>query len=99
MNAVAKHPAGMAPIHSAAASRRAGPVQILLRAGAGPDAIQAGGFTALMSASAHGLEEMADALLAAGADVTIRAEDGRAAADLAREGGHGDLAARLETAH
>lgn len=97
VNVRAQHPAGMAPIHSAAASRRAETVAILLAAGAGPDAVQAGGFTALMSAAAHGLTDMADALLAAGADVTIRAEDGRAAADLAREGEHADLAARLET--
>ncbi|TGY90119.1 ankyrin repeat domain-containing protein [Marinicauda algicola] len=96
VDAKARHPAGMAPIHSAAASRRAEAVAVLLDAGAQPDAVQAGGFTALMSASAHGLEDMVEALLRAGAEPGRAADDARTAANLARSAGFEALAARLD---
>jgi uncharacterized protein len=96
VNAKARAEAGMAPIHSAAASRRSGPVKILIEAGADVDAAQLGGHTALMSAARHGNLEMTEALLAAGADPSKAADDGRRPADFARAGGHEPLAARLE---
>ena len=95
-NAKARHPAGMRPLHSAAASRDPGIVALLLAAGADPDPQQAGGYTALMAAAMHDLGAMVDALLAAGADNALRADDGRRAADMARDAGHLALAERLD---
>jgi uncharacterized protein len=95
-NAKARHPAGMRPLHSVAASRDASIVARLLAAGADPDPQQAGGYTALMAAAMHDLGAMVDALLAAGADTAVRADDGRSAADMARDAGHLALASRLD---
>lgn len=91
----ARHPAGMHPLHSAAAARRADLVAALLAAGADPDARQQGGFTALMAAAMHGDAAMAAHLLAAGADPTLRSEDGRDAAAMARDAGFAELAQQL----
>lgn len=96
VNARARHPAGMRPLHSAAASRDAVIVAQLLAAGADPDPQQAGGYTTLMAAAMHDLGAMVDALLAAGANPALRADDGRRAADMARDAGHLALASRLE---
>lgn len=91
----ARHPAGMHPLHSAAAARRADLVADLLAAGADPDARQQGGFTALMAAAMHGDAAMAAHLLAAGADPTLRSEDGRDAATMAHAAGFAELAQQL----
>ena len=56
---------------------------MLLREGANPDAQQQGGFTALHAAAQHNNAEMAKALLDAGADVSLRTEDGKTAAEMA----------------
>ena len=56
---------------------------MLLREGANPDAQQAGGFTALHAAAQHNNPEMIQALLDSGADISLRADDGKTAADMA----------------
>ena len=45
--------------------------------------------------STSGDEPLAELLLSHGADASIPAEDGRTAADFARDGGHTELAERL----
>ncbi len=48
-----------------------------------------------MGAGLHGLDALAELLLAHGARREPRSDDGRTAADLAREAGHTALSARL----
>ena len=95
VDAVSGNDAGLRALHSAVAGRHGEVVALLLEAGADPGPRQQGGFTPLMAAALHGDEPMVDALLAAGADVTARSDDGRDAAAMAEEGGHPQLVARL----
>lgn len=95
-NAEADNDTRVRPVHSAAASRDANTMKALLDDGADVNAQQAGGFTALHSVALHGNEDMVGMLLEAGADVSIEADDGRDAAAFAREGGHEELAERLQ---
>ncbi len=53
------------------------------------------GVTALMSAAANGSGDFVDMLLAAGADPKLKMDNGKNAADFARERGHAELAKRL----
>jgi ankyrin repeat protein len=71
---------------------------LLLDHGAEVDARQQAGYTALQAAAIHGDEELSDLLLSRGADPALRSDDGKSAADLAREKGHQALAGRLEAA-
>ena len=82
-NAVATNGTKLAVINSAAASNNAELVRMLLREGANPDAQQEGGYTALHAAAHRNNVAMVQALLDSGADVSIRTNDGKAAADLA----------------
>ncbi len=82
-NAVAKNSMKVAVINSAAASGRADLVQMVLLAGADPNARQMAGYTALHAAAAHDNVEMAKALLDAGADPSLRNDDGQTPADKA----------------
>jgi ankyrin repeat protein len=86
---------GVTPLHSAAAGNNNAAARALLAAGADANARQQGAFTALHEAALTGNEELVDILLEAGADPSLAADDGRTAADLARDGGHAALAARL----
>jgi uncharacterized protein len=61
------------PLHSAAATGQVECLRLLLAAGADVNARQAGGFTALDAAVQSGDEEMAQALLDAGAERGTRA--------------------------
>lgn len=94
-DAVARNPTRVTPLHSAVAARCLDVVRLLLASGAAVDARQQQGWTVLMSAGLHGDDELAELLLAHGAAPGVRADDGRAAADLAEEKGHAALAARL----
>jgi len=88
----------VAPLHSAAASRCHEIVRMLLERGVPVDATQAGGWTALMSAAHSGDRELAELLIAHGADPRRKADDGSDAGDKAEQAGFGDLAARLRSA-
>jgi uncharacterized protein len=83
-------------LHAACAGRRLGRAAFdrLIAATGDPDARQKQGYTALAIAAGNGFEVAIDALLAAGADRTIRI-DGKSAADFARERGHAELAKKL----
>lgn len=88
----------VAPLHSAAASRSHEIVKMLLERGVPVDAVQEGGWTALMSAAHSGDRALADLLLAHGADPRRKADDGSDAGDKAEEKGFSELAARLRAA-
>ena len=73
---------------TAAAKTIVATLDALLRAGASVEALQAGGYEPLHRAAATGRVAVVERLLAAGADRDAEADDGRTAADLARERGH-----------
>ena len=95
VNAAARNPRRATALHAAVARRNARLVGELLAWSADPNATQAGGFTPLDGAAFHGDAEMVELLLAHGADPLKKNEQGKTAADLARERGHDQLAARL----
>jgi uncharacterized protein len=83
------------PLQSAVAAREEETAALLLERGADPNAQQLGGFTSLHATAQNGDEPLAELLLAHGADPALTADDGRSAADFARDGGHVDFAERL----
>jgi ankyrin repeat protein len=60
------------PLHSAAAAGQREVCEVLLDAGADVNAVQHGGYTALLEARQNGDEELAQLLLERGADPTAR---------------------------
>ena len=84
-------------LHAACAGRRLGREAFsrLIVATGDVDRTQKSGHTALMIAAGNGFVEAVDALLGAGADPRRKTNDGKAAADFARERGHEALAGRL----
>jgi ankyrin repeat protein len=86
------------PLHAAMAGRLgAKGLCLLLDHGAEVDAQQHGGYTVLHAASMHGDEELVRLLLERGADPLLRTDDGRTAADFAREHGYAKVADLLDT--
>ena len=84
-------PSRIAVIHSAAASRNAALLKLVLGAGANPDAQQQRGYTALHEAAMHNSVERAQALLDAGADLAIKTDEGQTAADMAAQNGNKEV--------
>jgi ankyrin repeat protein len=84
------------PLHSAVASGNVALVELLLRYGAKADPEEFLGATPLHSAAAGGNRKMVQKLLAAGADRNRKTNDGKTAADLARQHGHAELAEEIE---
>lgn len=88
------------PIHSAAAHRdpeKSLPLcKALLEAGANPNVSQAGGWTPLHQASAHGRIHVVELLLAHGAALDAKSDDDRTAAQMAEVKGHKEIRALLE---
>ena len=85
-------------IHAAAAGRRIGKAAFArLIAATGVDVVQKQGYTALMIAAGGNFTVGVEALLAAGADRSLKLPDGKTAADFARERGHADMAKMLES--
>jgi uncharacterized protein len=72
-----------APLHSASAAGQLQVCEVLLDAGADVNAVQHGGYTALLDAAANQNEELVEFLLERGADRTARLDDGRGLEDLA----------------
>jgi len=83
------------PLHSAASGAHAEIVELLLAAGAKADPRQRHGWTPLHAAAQNNDARSLEALLAAGADPALRNDDGKSAADVARDAGHLELAASL----
>jgi ankyrin repeat protein len=73
-------------------------VELLLEAGADPNARQERGFVPLHDAAANGNVGLVDLLLKHGARPDAKTDDGKTAADMAVERGHQDLAAKLKNA-
>jgi len=85
VNAQAKNPQRVAPVHAAATVQDYATMKLLLEGGADPNARQQVGYTALHSAASHGDVEMAKLLIQHGADAHARTEDGMDAAAVAEK--------------
>ena len=97
VDAVSKNPQANQPLHAALAlSRNSESIQLLLAAGADPNAPQAGGFTPIFSAATANRRDLAELLLAHGAHAHLRSDQNKTPADFARERGHIELAHWLE---
>ncbi len=95
VNAVARNPMRVQPLHSAAAGRHHAVCTLLIERGAGVNARQQGGWTPLHAAAQHGDRALAELLLAAGAEPAARNDDGLDAAAIAAASGHAELATLL----
>ncbi len=87
INAAAKNPQRVAPVHAAATVRDRATMRLLLEHGADPNARQQIGFTAFHSAASRGDIEMAKLLIEFGADANARTEEGKNAIDIAEKYG------------
>ncbi len=96
VHAVAQNFMKVQPLHAAVGGSCAEAVEALLEHGADVNARQQVGYTPLMGAAAGGREDLADLLLKHGADPSLVSEDGKTAADVAREHTFEALAGRLE---
>jgi ankyrin repeat protein len=94
-NQAASNGAKVTALHAAVSSNQPQIVEWLLDAGADVNARQQMDYTPLMGAAANARTAILDLLLARGADPALRTTDGKSAADLAREHGHEEVAARL----
>lgn len=97
VNAVARHDMRVTPLNSAAAARARQVAEVLLDHGADVEAAEHG-FAPLHSAAHNGDLAFVEMLLARGADRERRTADGRTPLQLAEEGGHAGVAARLRRA-
>jgi len=83
------------PIHSAAAHRDAETSlalgRLLLESRADPNVAQAGGWSPLHQAAAHGRRELVELLVAAEANRDAKSDDGRTPWEMAEAKGHGEL--------
>ena len=99
LDAVSRNPMANTPLHAAiagAAGESLAPLLIAL--GADSAYIGGSGVGALHLAASRGFEPLSRLLLARGADRLARTEDGKTAAEIARERGHLGVAAMLELA-
>ena len=85
-------------LHAGASRGAAEIVNILLEAGAEPNAKQERGFVPLHSAAANGNATVVELLLKHGAAADARADDGKTPADMAAEAGHKEVGERLRRA-
>ncbi|GGL86066.1 hypothetical protein GCM10010840_25020 [Deinococcus aerolatus] len=91
VNTVSRNAMRVGPLHSAVAGNHAGLVRTLMDAGADVNAAQQGGFTPLMGAAQNGNAELVRLLLSHGARPGDLTGEGRSAAELAQEEGHGEV--------
>ena len=96
VGAVARNAMKVQPLHAAVAGRNIEVVRAILGAQPDVNARQQVGYTPLMGAAAAGNREMVDLLLESGANPMLVSEDGKTAADVAREHGHEALAVHLQ---
>ena len=98
VSAVATNAMRVQPLHAAVSGRHVEAVSLLLEHGADVNARQQVGYTPLMGAAGAGRNDIADMLLARGADPSLTSDDGKTAAQIAVDHGHHALAERLEGA-
>ena len=97
VDAVSTNPQKNQPLHAALAlGRNPETIQILLKAGADPNARQTGGYTAIFSAAAANRRDLVELLVAHRADPAILNDFGQSAAGFARERSHTELADWLD---
>ena len=97
VHAVSKNPQANQPLHAALAlGRNPETISLLLKAGSDPNAKQTAGYTAIFSAAAANRRDLAELLIASGANPAIQNDFGQTAAGFARERGHAELAGWLE---
>ncbi|HLZ69209.1 MAG TPA: ankyrin repeat domain-containing protein [Dehalococcoidia bacterium] len=92
VNAVARNPMQVQPLHSAVAGLHHAVCALLLERGAEVNARQQAGWTPLHAAAQHGDRALVRALLAAGADPSQANDAGETAATIAARSDHGELA-------
>src|SRR6266478_5074113 len=98
VDAVAKNPTKVMPLHSAASARNLEAARLLLEHGAPGivNARQQGGWVPLHAAAQNGDRPMVELLLKYRADPNLANDDGKTSATLAREKGHAEIAALLD---
>jgi uncharacterized protein len=98
VDAVSRNPQHNQPLHAALAlGKNAESIRLLLDHGAAANAAQAGGFTPVFSAAIANRRDLAEILLAHGADPHQKNDQGKTPAEFARERGHAQLAHWLES--
>jgi uncharacterized protein len=98
VDAVSCNPQQNQPLHAALAlGKNPETIRLLLEHGAPVNAAQAGGFTPIFSAATVNRRDLAELLFSHGADPHRKSDIGKTAADFARERGHAELAAWLES--
>jgi uncharacterized protein len=95
VDAVARNSMRVQSLHAAVASRNLEAVTAIVEHGANVNARQQAGYTPLMGAASAGRLDIAELLLARGADPALISEDGKSAAVIAQEHGHASLAELL----
>jgi ankyrin repeat protein len=97
VDAVSQNPQHNQPLHAALAlGRNSESIQLLVKAGADPNATQTGGYTPIFSAAAANRRDLTQLLVSLGADPHHRNDFGQSPADFARQRGHAELADWLE---
>jgi ankyrin repeat protein len=100
VDAVSNNPQRNQPLHAALAiGRSPSTIELLIAHGADVNAVQAGGFTPIFSAATANRQDLAELLVNHGADPRHKTDEGKTAADFARERGYGELAAWLDGEH
>jgi len=97
VDAFSQNPQRNQPLHAALAlGKNPRIIEVLLQHGASPNATQAGGFTPIFSAATANRRDLAELLLGHGANPHQRSDQGKTAADFARDRGHLELADWLD---
>lgn len=98
VDAVSTNPQRNQPLHAVLAlSRNPETIELLLRCGADPNAVQVGGFTPIFSAASANRRDLAETLVKHGANPHPKNDQEKTPADYARERGHQELAVWLES--
>lgn len=95
VNAEARNAMRVRPLHSAASARNLDAARLLLEHGANVNARQHGGWVPIHSAAQNGDRNMIELLLKHGADPSRANDQGQTPAAVARDKGHGAVAALL----
>ncbi len=95
VDAVAANPTRVMPLHSAASARNLEAARLLLEHGAPVNARQQAGWVPIHAAAQNGDRPMVDLLLKHHADPKLANDEGKTPGMVAREKGHGEIAALL----
>jgi ankyrin repeat protein len=97
VDAVAANPMKVMPLHSAASARNLEAARLLLQHGAPVNARQQGGWSPIHAAAQNGDRAMIELMLKHNADPKLTNDDGKTPGQIAREKGHDEVAALLES--